>query len=274
MDLSVVITSHQNSQGLYLTTFAAIQQLSNSGLSWEIILVCDGGTEWKYEKLPNVRVIRGRFGSPQGSRNAGILAASAERILVLEDHVVISNAKSLIFNLIALGAAMVFPVRFYEGTELFNVYGTETDWDGNFWYKKTLYSPILDKPYRVPQFGHSCFAIDKKCYLDVGGYTNLLTGYGAEEQFLCLKFWMLGYQIWQVPSVWHAHYLSDHGMGGAMFSEQYKKNFQIVKYVLTGDKQNLQITSEMKAERNRIEQGPFKGDINKLKQYLREQGVI
>lgn len=274
MDLSVVIASHQNPSGLYLTTFAAIQQLSNSGLSWEIILACDGGTEWKYEKLPNTRVLRIRSGSPQGTRDIGIRSAVAPTILVLEDHVVISDIKSLILTHNALGGAMTFPVRFYEGTELFKVYGTETDWDGNLWYKQTLYSPILDIPYRVTQFGHSCFVVDKKAYLDTGGYTNLLTGYGGEESLLCLKFWMLGYQIWQTPSVWHTHYLSDHGMGGAMFSDQYKKNFQIVRYVLTGDRQNLQITPEMQAERTRIENGPFKGDINKLKQYLREQGVI
>ena len=116
--------------------------------------------------------------------------------------------------------------------------------------------------------------ISKAAYIAVGGYSDLLVGYGGEEPLLCLKFWMLGHECWQTPFVHHNHFLSDHGMGGAMASEQYQTNFLITKYVLTGNvSSGLQVTPAMRAERARIESGPFGGDINKLREFFRREGI-
>lgn len=273
MDLSVVVASHANPQGLYLTVFSLFEQLSKTKLTWEIVIAADGGSEAKWEKIPNIRCLRIRTGSPQGTRDAGIRAAQAQAVLVVEDHVVVSDVKALYDAHIALNGAMTFPARFFEGSEFFNAYGTETDWDGNLWFKRTLYSPRAGQPYRVPQFGHSCFMISRATYRAMGGYTDLLTGYGGEESLLCLKFWMMGFQIWQVPTIWHAHFLSDHGMGAGMASENFKKNFQIVRFVLTGHQDGLQLTPDILAERKRIESGPFEGNITKLREYFRREGI-
>ena len=273
MDLSVVIASYQDPLGLYLTTFAAIEQLSKTDLNWEIVIAADGGTEYKWEKQPNVRCLRLRTGSPQGTRDAGIRAAKYNDVLCIESHVVVSDIERLLLAHQALNAAMTFPARIGEGPEMFDVYGTETDWDGNLWFKNTIYQIPNDQPYRVPQFGHSCFMIDKKEYEAVGGYTDLLTGWGFEEPFLCLKFWMLGRTCWQVPSIWHAHFLDNRGAGTAMASEAFQKNAQIVKYVITGNPGTLRITPEMIAERKRIESGPFNGNLNALREYFKSEGI-
>lgn len=277
MDLSIVVASCRNPQGCYLTVFALLQQMQSTacaGLTWEIIIAVDGGTEFLWEKLPNVRCLRIRTGSPQGTRDAGIRAAAAECVLVIEDHVIVSDVRALLEAHRSLHAAMIFPARAGEGTSLFNVYGTTTNWDGNLWFKKTLYTPPSSASYRVPQFGHSCFMVSRKDYLAVGGYTDLLVGYGGEEPLLCLKFWMLGYKCWQVPSISHYHFLSDHGMGGAMASDQYQKNFEIVKFVIAGKVESgLAITPAMRVERTRIESGPFQGDINKLREFFRREGI-
>lgn len=273
MDLSVVIASHANTQGCYLTVFALVFQLQKTNLQWEIIVVADGGTEYLWEKLPNVRCLRIRTGSPQGTRDAGIRAAQAATVLVIEDHVVVNDVASFLEAHRQLGGAMTFPARVGEGTPLNNVYGTTTNFDGNLWFKKTLYSPLSDKPYRVPQFGHSCFMLDRAAYLAVGGYTDLLTGWGFEEPLLCLKFWMLGYTLWQTPNVGHAHFLADR-TGGAMQSDAFIHNSWIVKYVLTGIvTYGLRLNANIEAERQRIMNGPFKGDINKLRAYFRAEGI-
>jgi hypothetical protein len=274
MALSVVVASHANPQGCYLTVFALLFQLQKTSLEWEIIIAADGGSETMWEKLPNTRCLRIRSGSPQGTRDAGIREARYATVLVIEDHVLVNDIASLCEAHIALGGAMTFPARIGEGTALNNVYGTTTNFDGNLWFKRTIYSPLSDKPYRVPQFGHSCFMLDRAAYLAVGGYTNLLTGWGFEEPLLCLKFWMLGYTLWQVPSIGHAHFLADR-TGGAMQTEQFQKNFAITKYVLTGNiSSGLQVTAAMREERQRIENGPFRGDINKLRAYLRAEGIV
>ncbi len=271
MDISVVVASHANPQGCYLTVFALIEQLSKTKLEWEIVVAADGGSEYRWD-VAGVKCLRIQTGSPQGTRDAGIRAATSAHVLVIEDHVVVSDIQSLLEAHRANGGAMTFPSRVGEGTSMFNVYGTTTNWEGNLWFKKTLYSPKSGQPYRVPQFGHSCFMLDRAAYLHVGGYTDLLTGWGGEEPLLCLKFWMLGYQLWQTPLIWHAHFLADR-TGGAMQTEAFEKNFKIVKYVLTGDSAGLQITPPMLCERQRIMDGPFKGDINLLRTYFRREGI-
>lgn len=275
MDLSVVVASHANTQGCYLTVFALVFQLQKTKLQWEIIVVADGGTEYMWEKLPNTRCLRVRTGSPQGTRDAGIKNALADTVLVIEDHVLVNDIASFLEAHNTLGGAMTFPARIGEGTSLYNVYGTTTNFDGNLWFKRTIYSPLSDKPYRVPQFGHSCFMLNRAAYEAVGGYTNLLTSWGGEEPLLCLKFWMLGYTLWQCPQISHAHFLADR-TGGAMQTESFRRNFNIVRFVLTGQlpaSGGLPITAGVTAERKRITDGPFKGDINLLREYFRREGI-
>ena len=170
MDLSVVVSTFQNPQGCYLTVFALWQQLSQTDLTWEIIVAADGGTEQMWEKLKNTRAIRIRTGSPQGTRDAGIREAVAATVLVVEDHVIVSDVRALYEAHKTLGGAMTFPARIGEGTSMFSVYGTTTNWQGNLWFKQTIYSPPNRTSYRVPQFAHSCFMLDRAAYLAVGGY--------------------------------------------------------------------------------------------------------
>lgn len=278
MSLSVVVATFQDPLGLYMTVMAIIQQLANFPEDWEIVIAADGGSSTKWEKLANVRCLKIRTGSPQGTRDAGIRAAKFNTVLCLESHVIVSDIQNFAKEHRRLGGVMTFPARVAEGAELYNVFGNETDWDGNLWFRKTLYEPKSDKPYRVPQFGHSCFMINRGEYIATGGYTNLLQGWGHEEQFLCLKFWMLGKVIWQLPNIWHAHFLADRGAGIAMASEQYQKNADIVKYVITGQipprGRLLEMTPELIAERERVCAGPFGGDITKLREYFQREGIV
>ena len=97
MDLSVVIASHANTLGCYLTVYSLIFQLQMTSLNWEIIIAADGGTKTMYEQLPNtvLRLRRPmRTGSPQGTRDAGIGAGSAETVLCIESHVVVDDVES------------------------------------------------------------------------------------------------------------------------------------------------------------------------------------
>jgi hypothetical protein len=273
MDLSVVIAAHADALGLYLTTFAVIEQLSKTSLNWEIIIAADGGSEYKWEKQPNVRCLRIRTGSPQGTRDAGIRAAQSQHVLCLESHVIVSDIESFLRVHKALGGAMTFPARVGEGPEMYDVIGTDTDFEGNLWFKRTLYGPPSGEPHRVPQFGHSCFMIDRHQYEAVGGYGNTLTGWGGEEPLLCFKFWMMARTCWQVPSIWHSHYLDNRGAGVAMVSENFTRNFKIVKYIITGQNTGIVLTPEIQQERARICAGSFGGDFNKLREHFKREGI-
>lgn len=272
--LSVVITTHNDPLGLYLTYFSLVQQLETSGLEWEIVIAADGGSEYKWEKQPNTRCLRIQTGSPQGTRDAGIKHAKYPAILCVESHVIVSNVKTWLEKHCAKKAAISFPARIGEGPEMFNVYGSLTDWDGKLWYKHHLYQS-QGEAYKVAQFGHSAFILNRDEYISSGGYTTLLKGWGGEEPLLCLKFWMLGKECWFFPDIWHAHYLTPNAHGSAMVSEDYAKNFKIVKFLITGQAPpGLFLTPEILAERKRICEGPFAGDVTKLREYFKQEGVV
>jgi hypothetical protein len=274
MALSIVVATHQDPLGLYMTVMALLQQLATFKEDWEIVIAADGGSGMKWEKIPNVRCLRIQTGSPQGTRDAGIRSAIFDTVLCLESHVIVSDIKAFCAEHRRLGGIMTFPARVAEGSEMYNVFGSETDFDGNLWIKKTLYNP-KEYPYRVPQFGHSCFMINRHEYIETGGYTDLLKGWGYEEPFLCLKFWMLGKVCWQVPYVWHAHFLADRGAGVAMASEQFQENAKIMRYVIAGKQSpGFIITPAISAERTKICSGPFNGNLEKLKEYFLKEGII
>lgn len=271
--ISVVITSHHDEEGLYLTYFAAKRQLDM--VQHEIIIVADGGTPVKWEKQDATRCFRGTFGSPQASRDYGIRKARGSSVVVLESHVIVSDIVLLVKDHDDTGATLTFPVRIAEGPEQFNVYGQHTDWDGNLWHKQLIYQPINQiTPYRTSQFGNSCFVVDRIWYIKNGGYTELMKGWGGEEPFICLKAWMLGGTCWQTPLVWHAHHLTVGAHGDSMVSADYARNFAILKYVITGKvASGFSPSPEVEEERKRICAGPFEGDVNKLREYFRSENI-
>lgn len=273
--LSVVITAFKNEEGLYLTQAAVRAQLERLPFPYGVIIVADGGTEQKFEKLPFTSVLRGHFGSPQASRDAGIRASIYPITLLLESHVVVNDVHRLVVQHRERGSALTFPCRIAESAEMFNVYGQEVDWAGNIWHKRLVYKPHDNKPYRVAQFGHSCFCLDRDWYLRSGGYTNLMKGWGGEESFLALKAWMLGRECWMIPDVQHAHYLTPGAHADVMFSAQYKRNFDILKYVISGQvNPGFVSDAAVEMERQKICAGPFKGDVTLLQKYFKEEGVL
>lgn len=270
MMLSIVITSHHDPATCYLTAAAVQSQLEGRGIDYEMIIVADGGTEIKWENQ-GVTCLRVNTGSPQGSRDAGIRAAKYATVLVLESHVVVSDIAQFLLEHQRLESAITFPIRTAEGTELFDVYAHETDWDGNLWFKRLIYSPIRKINYRVAQFGHSCFMLDRNWYVESGGYTDLLRGWGGEEPFLCLKAWMLGRECWQIPTIWHAHYLMP---GAHKEKPDLERNLATVGYVIAGRKRSgMIITPAMEAERRKICSGPHGGDLSKLRSHLKQVEV-
>ena len=272
--LSVVITSCHDDKAAYLTAFSIAAQLEQLQAPHEIIIVADGGTPLKWENK-GFRCLRGSFGSPQASRDAGIKAARYADVLLLESHVVLDDVAKLLIEHQYQHAALTFCSRRAEGPEMFDVYGSTVDWEKTLWYKRLLYEPFAQQPYRIGQFGHSCFMLDREWYLSSGGYTDLMKGWGAEEPFLCLKAWMLGRECWFVPGVAHYHFLSAGAHADQILGqdERYKRNFQILNYVIAG-RPMLGATPGIEAERQKMVQGPFGGDIERLRQYFEREGVV
>ena len=288
MDCSVLIATHANPEGLYLSVFAALAQLERSSLNWEIVIAADGGDPSKWEQAhPNIRCIRltgmNRTGSPQGTRDAGIRAAKYRNVLCIDSHVIVSDIEKWVVEHERVGATLSFPAMAGGSSEMWRMYGSVFDWNGSFWYKHVLYEPKSLEPYRILETSHSGFMVDRDWYVKTGGYTNLLVGYGGEETQLGLKSWMTGGQNWMIPSVWHAHYQPVGRNEGAEHSDNYKRNFMICSYVFGGQEYlnktesfyrgKLKITPEIEKERQYICSFPFNGNLDFLRFYLDREGI-
>jgi hypothetical protein len=287
MDISIVVASHANPQGCYLTVFALLQQMQNAGLQYEIIIAADGGTETKFESLPNVRCLRltgdRRTGSPQGTRDAGIRAALARNVLCVEDHVVINNIIALYAEHVRLGGAMTFCARVGETTEMISSVGYVMDWDKRFWQKHPIYTCPSKQPFRVVGFGHAAFMIDRDFYIKSGGYFLEMRGWGGEEPDLNLLVWQLGREIWMVPSVTHAHYLTPGAHGDVTSSPDFARNFCIAAYEHGGEEYlqkveshfgyKLQRNAAIELRRQKICAGRFAGNLSSMRQFLKQEKI-
>ena len=291
LQLSLVLPTFNDEKGLYLSLFAAIQQLEKSDLEWEIVIAADGGTPVKWEKAdPRVRVMRftgnNQFGSPQGTRDAGIRMARFKNVVCIDSHVVVSDFEKWTQKHEDLAAALSFPTMVGTSNEMFKIFGNTMDFDGRFWNKTTLSSPHRDFPYQICEFAHSAFMVDREWYIQSGGYTNLLQGYGGEEPYLALKAWMLGEAVWMIPEIWHAHYQPIGRNEGAGERPDFARNFMIGAYVMGGQKYlekthrafpgayPLRITPEIQAERDKICKGPFRGDLDLLREHFQKHNVV
>lgn len=291
MEVSLVIATHCNPEGLYLSVFSALNQLEKSDLNFEILIVADGGEPWKYEQAhENIRCLRltgqNCTGSPQGTRDIGIRNAKYKNVLCIDSHVIISDIEKWVSEHMRLNAAISFPAMVGVGAEMFKIYGNQMDFDGCFWNVLTYSQPKSWEPFRVCQCAHSALLIDRDWYLYSGGYTLEQRGYGAEEPWLALLAWMMGREVWLCPQIWHAHFMPVGRNDGAGQTNDFARNFMICAYVFGGigylEKiqrnfswaPTLKITPEIQKLRTKVCSGPFHGDLDALRAYFKKEKVI
>ena len=289
--VSVMIATHNNPEGLYLSVFAALEQLEKSNLEWEIVICADGGAAEKWEQAhSNIRCLRygggNRLGSPQATRDAGIRGCNYKNVLCIDSHVVVSEIQKWVLEHERLKAAISFPAMVGTSLEMFKIYGNKMDWEGSFWNVLTYPTPKNGQfaPFRVCQCAHSGFMVDRDWYLKDGGYTLEQKGYGGEEPYLALLAWMMGREVWFIPSVWHAHYMPTSRNEGAGQTPDFVRNFLLCAYVFGGQKYldlvsqtlrgRLVINNEISRLRDKVCKGPFGGDLDLLRTYFQREGIV
>jgi glycosyltransferase involved in cell wall biosynthesis len=293
MQVSFCIATHHNPEGLYLSVYAALQQLEKSSIDWEILIVADGGTPDKWEQAhPNIRCIRltgsNSTGSPQGTRDVGIRAAKYKNVICIDSHVIVSDIEKWVAEHERLHAAISFPAMVGVCSEFFKYYGNKMDFDNKFWNVRA-YDKLPDsgnQPFRVCQCAHSGLLIDRDWYIRDGGYTLEQHGYGGEEPFLALLAWMMGESVWFIPQVWHAHYQPPNRNVGAGQTDDFARNFMIAAFVIGGQEYlnivqrnftwapQLKMNPEIWRRRQAVCKGPYGGDLNALREYFKREKVI
>lgn len=305
MDISVVIPSRDDPAGLYFTYAASQVELERSGLEYEIIAAVDGSDHEVRRALQQhqaCRIVDGFSGfkcdSPQASRHEGAKRACGKYIFFLDSHVVPCRGffNSMLYAAQKEQAAIVFSPHCTWARGVMG-YGYGVAWDGNLWSKDHQTKPSSNYPYPVAMMGHGAICVDREKYFRVGGYWQAQRGWGGEESHLSLKFWMLGERCYCDPRIYHWHYMATR-RGEAIFGDrEHVRNFLISAYALGGQKylDRCHLAYELPAaargqggiyddlyrvapeeaaaERELIRSGPFGGDLDKLRECFRKEGI-
>lgn len=298
--LSVVIPTRDDPEGAYLSAGAAFTQLERYGQQFEIIFVVDSGPTNDHVdpgEFSNASTVYVRHGSPQGARHEGIVRARGSKVFCLDSHVILSQgffADALAHMAKVPTTAMVFAPLVFRNRHNPS-YGYAVNWGLDFWNGGYHNRPISVPPgvlgYPVACAGHGAFLVDREAYMHTGGYTLEQKGWGGEETFLCLKFWMLGYQCAILPQHYQWHYMKPGRNSATNTTEDFAMNFCIAAYSIGGqaacepvfewftrrhsrlrDRWH-EITQRSRSERVRIENGPYKGNLEALRARFRHEGI-
>lgn len=174
----------------------------------EIVVVDDGSTDDSTDFLKAsdkaVRLVRSGRENLSKARNFGACQARGGVVVFADAHIQVSRGWwRPILDLLAdpeIGA--VGPAVSAMG---------EPECVG---YGQTLSGPDLDidwlayrqsDPYPVCMTGGAFIAMRKETFHSVGGFDEGMIRWGSEDIEMCLRLWLLGYQVWIEPSVDVAH---------------------------------------------------------------------
>ena len=67
-----------------------------------------------------------------------------------------------------------------------------------------------EEPYPVPTLGGGFMAMRHDTLKQAGAFDEGMAQWGSEDVELCLRYWLLGYEVWMVPDVTVLHYFRKH----------------------------------------------------------------
>ena len=207
-EVSFVIPSHNEGENLFKT----VQSLQKTtSCSYEVIIIDngsnDGSSDFVSQKDVDPRIhlvkIDDRLGVAH-SRNLGAARASGEVIVFVDAHVLFQTdwILPLMEALKQENVGIVAPGVNAWGNVGAKGYGLR-------WRNARLDLEWLSKqsndPYPVPLLPGLCMALRRDFFRQIGGFDPGMVNWGSEDLELCLRSWLLGYEVLIVPSVDVSH---------------------------------------------------------------------
>jgi GT2 family glycosyltransferase len=140
-----------------------------------------------------------------GARNAGSRAARGEVVVFADAHVDVPPGwwPPLVEALNRPGVGIVGPgLGVIGSTEGARGYGLRI---ADARLRLEWLTRKQDEPYPVPVLGGGCMALRRAALRETGGFDDGMQRWGSEDVELCLRLWLLGYEVWVVPEVEVAH---------------------------------------------------------------------
>lgn len=209
--VSVVIPALNEGENLVDTVRCVLENTAYP--DFEVLVVDDGSTDGCGDRLSRafghdrrVGMVRAEGLGPAGARTLGATCASGKILIFLDAHCYTPPnwVHDLIGPLADTRVGMVGPVigRMCRGTDARGL--------GMTWCDASLHVEWLaqrgNTPYPVPLLSGACQAMRKADLARLGYYDNGMIGYGCEDIELCLRYWLMGYEILGQPQtvVYHA----------------------------------------------------------------------
>ncbi len=202
--VSVVIPTHNEGENLVDTVHCILKNTAYP--DFEIVVVDDASTDGSVNRLCDdfgkngqVSVVRAEGVGVAKARNRGAAYASGRILVFLDGHCYTPPnwMSKLIRPLADTGVGLVGPV--------FAVIqrGSDVRGLGLIWRDASLELEWLEQrqstPYPVPLQCGACQAVRREDFQRLGGYDAGMTRWGSEDEELCLRYWLMGYEVLVQP---------------------------------------------------------------------------
>lgn len=178
----------------------------------EIIVVDNGSTDGCADFLvdnhcPNIHLIRSTEPlGVSGARNRGLAAAQGEIIVFSDAHMDLPERwwQPLVCTLNQPKVGVVGPGIGIMGRPNHGAAYGQRIADSKL--RVEWLSKRGDEPYPVPSLGGGFMAMRHDTLKTAGGFDAGMPEWGSEDLEICMRYWLLGYEVWVVPSVIVLHY--------------------------------------------------------------------
>lgn len=205
--VSLIIPTLNEGENLSMTIESIQETITGS---YEIIVVDNGSTDdsTKFiEQAENSRIRLLKTGERlgvAGARNFGAAFAESDVLIFIDAHMLFpQNWLTPILDVLhEQQVQLVVPAVSAWGNP--HAIGYGISWKGEKLEPKWLGKQSSD-PYPVPLAGGCFQAFHRAFFYEIGGYDSGMTNFGSEDLEMCIRVWLLGYQVKIVPQVEISH---------------------------------------------------------------------
>jgi glycosyltransferase involved in cell wall biosynthesis len=173
----------------------------------EIVVVDDGSTDGSLDALapdPRLRVIRGKGAGVAQARNLGARCARGDLLVFSDAHLALPEgwwkplanraARRGVGGVAPAIASITRPQRIGHG-----LYFSGADLDVRWLWREDR------RTRRAPLIPWCCGMMSRTVFEGSGGFDEGMTGMGSIDNEMSLRLWLLGYELWVVPTVVVGH---------------------------------------------------------------------
>lgn len=233
--ISIIIPHRGNDLGLWATVTSCQNELLNSGIEAEYIFITNGDKELNQDSLTVIEQLKlhGNLRhhehfveglNPPEARQIGSTYATGEFLFFFDNHCLVTKdyfKRALLdFNTYDIDL-LHSTTQYYIGDMKCYHYNLKLNY--NFWGRAASLPRQAMKPYQIAAGGHGGFAVRRSAWEEVGGYgpKELFDGYGGEEVYVDLKFWLYGKKVWLDPLILHYHFAGARGYKRHYYDDYY-----------------------------------------------------